>query len=130
MLRVIIAVLFMFAGLFVLGVATIGIFRFSTMLNRIHIAAKCDTLGALLVLLSLIILSGWTIFSLKLLLVIIFLWLSNPVSSHLVARAEVKTNPDLNKICDFMRFDSKGNLIKLNLNNNSGSGNESGADAS
>ena len=115
MLRIIIAALLMLAGLFVLGVATIGIFRFSTMLNRIHIAAKCDTLGALLVLLSLIILSGFTIFSLKLLLVIIFLWLSNPVSSHLVARAEVKSNPDLNKICDFMRFDEQGNLVKLNL---------------
>ena len=115
MLRIIIAALLMLAGLFVLGVATIGIFRFSTMLNRIHIAAKCDTLGALLVLSSLIVLSGFTIFSLKLLLVIIFLWLSNPVSSHLVARAEVKTNPDLNKICDFMRFDEQGNLVKLNL---------------
>ena len=110
----------MLAGLFVLGVATIGIFRFSTMLNRIHIAAKCDTLGALLVLSSLIVLSGFTIFSLKLLLVIIFLWLSNPVSSHLVARAEVKTNPDLNKICDFMRFDEQGNLINLNLKDDNG----------
>ena len=120
MLRIIIAALLMLAGLFVLGVATIGIFRFSTMLNRIHIAAKCDTLGALLVLSSLIVLSGFTIFSLKLLLVIIFLWLSNPVSSHLVARAEVKTNPDLNKICDFMRFDEQGNLINLNLKDDNG----------
>ena len=120
MLRIIIAALLMLAGLFVLGVATIGIFRFSTMLNRIHIAAKCDTLGALLVLSSLIVLSGLTIFSLKLLLVIIFLWLSNPVSSHLVARAEVKTNPDLNKICDFMRFDEQGNLINLNLKDDNG----------
>ena len=120
MLRIIIAALLMLAGLFVLGVATIGIFRFSTMLNRIHIAAKCDTLGALLVLSSLIVLSGMTIFSLKLLLVIIFLWLSNPVSSHLVARAEVKTNPDLNKICDFMRFDEQGNLINLNLKDDNG----------
>ena len=120
MLRFIIAALLMLSGLFVLGVATIGIFRFSTMLNRIHIADKCDTLGALLVLSSLIVLSGFTIFSLKLLLVIIFLWLSNPVSSHLVARAEVKTNPDLNKICDFMRFDEQGNLINLNLKDDNG----------
>ena len=112
MIRVIIAGIFMFAGLFVLGIATIGIFRFSTMLNRIHVAAKCDTLGALLMLSGLIILSGWNVFSLKLMLVIIFLWLCNPAASHLVARAEVKTNPNLNLICDYV------DLTKENVNDN------------
>ena len=102
MIRVIIAGVLMLAGLFVLGIATIGIFRFSTMLNRIHVAAKCDTLGALLMLSGLIVLSGWNVFSLKLGLVIVFLWLCNPAASHLVARAEVKTNPNLEQICDFV----------------------------
>ena len=102
MIRVIIAGILMISGLFVLGIATVGIFRFSTMLNRIHVAAKCDTLGALLVLSGLIVLSGWTVFSLKLGLVIMFLWLCNPAASHLVARAEVKTNPELERICDFV----------------------------
>ena len=102
MIRVIIAGVLMLAGLFVLGIATIGIFRFSTMLNRIHVAAKCDTLGALLMLSGLIVLSGFTVFSLKLGLVIVFLWLCNPAASHLVARAEVKTNPNLEQICDFV----------------------------
>ena len=102
MIRVIVAEVLMFAGLFVLSVATVGIFRFSTMLNRIHVAAKCDTLGALLMLSGLIVLSGWNVFSLKLGLVIVFLWLCNPAASHLVARAEVKTNPELERICDFV----------------------------
>lgn len=102
MIRIIIAAVLIVCGLFVLGIATIGIFRFSTMLNRIHVAAKCDTLGALLVLSGLMVLSGWNVFSLKLLLVIMFLWLCNPVASHLVARAEVRTNPGLDTICDFI----------------------------
>lgn len=102
MIRVIIAGVLILAGLFVLGIATVGIFRFSTMLNRIHVAAKCDTLGALLMLSGLIVLSGWNVFSLKLGLVIVFLWLCNPAASHLVARAEVKTNPNLEQICDFV----------------------------
>ena len=109
MIRVIIAGILMLCGLFVLGIATIGIFRFSTMLNRIHVAAKCDTLGALLMLSGLIILSGWNVFSLKLLLVIIFLWLCNPAASHLVARAEVKTHPDINSICDYIDLTKKAN---------------------
>ena len=102
MIRVIIAGIFIIAGLFTLGIAVVGIFRFSPMLNRIHVAAKCDTMGALLVLTGLIILSGFTVFSLKLFLVIVFLWLCNPVASHLIARAEVMTNPNLNFICDFV----------------------------
>lgn len=102
MIQIIIAALLILSGLFVLGIATVGIFRFSTMLNRIHVAAKCDTLGALLVLSGLMVLSGFNVVSLKLLLVIIFLWLCNPAASHLVARSEVKTNPDLGSICDFV----------------------------
>lgn len=108
MIRVIIAGVLMLSGLFVLGIATLGIFRFSTMLNRIHVAAKCDTLGALLVLSGLIVLSGWSVFSLKMGLVIVFLWLCNPAASHLVARAEVKTNPELDRICDFIDLTEAG----------------------
>lgn len=110
MIRVIIGGVLIFAGLFVLGIATIGIFRLSTMLNRIHVAAKCDTLGALLVLSGLIVLSGFNVFSLKLALVIVFLWLCNPAASHLVARAEVKTNPNLEQICDFLDMTGEGEI--------------------
>mgnify|MGYP002624521136 CR=1 FL=1 len=102
MIRVVIAGVLMFTGMFTLGIATAGIFRFSHMLNRIHVASKCDTMGALLIMSGLIVLSGWTVFSLKLALVIVFLWMCNPAASHLVARAEVKTNPELEMICDFV----------------------------
>ena len=100
MIRVIIAGVLILTGLFALGVATVGMFRLSHMLNRIHVASKCDSMGALLVMLGLIVLSGWNVFSLKLALVIVFLWLCNPAASHLVARSEVKTNSELELICD------------------------------
>ena len=117
MIRVITAGIFIFTGLFTLGIAVIGIFRFSTMLNRIHVASKCDTMGALLVLAGLIILSGFTFFSLKLFLVIVFLWLCNPVASHLIARAEVTTNPNLNLICDYIDLTKNEGAEYKNDNN-------------
>ena len=46
MIRLVIAAVLILGGLFVLGIATLGIFRFESVLNRIHVAAKCDTLGA------------------------------------------------------------------------------------
>ena len=102
MIRIIIAGILILTGLFTFGIAAIGMFRMSHMLNRIHVASKCDSMGALLVMSGLIVLSGWNVFSLKLALVIVFLWLCNPAASHLVARAEVKTNAELELLCDFV----------------------------
>ena len=56
-----------------------------------HAAAIGDTLGIGLSLLGLIIMNGVNFTSLKLFLVILFLWFSSPTSSHLIAKLEVKT---------------------------------------
>ena len=53
--------------------------------------------GILFVLLSLIVAEGATFTSLKLVLVILMLWITSPVSSHLVCRLEVTTNEKLEK---------------------------------
>ncbi|MBQ8536483.1 MAG: monovalent cation/H(+) antiporter subunit G [Clostridia bacterium] len=82
-------------GLFILVSAIIGVYRFKYVLNRMHAAAMGDTLGLLFVILGLIVASGFNFTSLKLLLLIAMLWISSPVSSHLIGRLEVATNPDL-----------------------------------
>lgn len=105
MIRLAVSAILILSGLFVLGIATIGIFRFASVLHRIHVAAKCDTLGALLVLSGLFVLAGPGAFSFKLMLVIVFLWLTNPVSSHLVARAEVATNERVRETCELLDLD-------------------------
>ena len=98
--RFILAVIFLFSGLFVLGVATLGLFRFNNSLNRLHAAAKCDTLGALLVLLGLAIIVGPTFTAFKFFILIAFIWITNPVSVFMIARAEVLTNPKIEVECD------------------------------
>lgn len=110
MIRLILAALLILPGLLALGTATLGIFRFSTMLNRIHAASVCDTMGALLVLSGLILLSGLNALSLKLLLTLVFLWLGSPVSSHLVARMELRAHPHVEQICDFLELSPDGTL--------------------
>ena len=76
-------------GLLIFLIQMVGVFRFKYVLNRMHAAAMGDTLGIGCCLLGLIVMSGFRFTSLKLLLVIIFLWFSSPVSSHLIARLEV-----------------------------------------
>lgn len=84
----------MLMGMAIFVIELIGVFRFRYALNRMHAAAMGDTLGIGCCLLGLIVMSGFTFTSLKLLLVIVFLWFSSPVSSHLIARFEVTTNED------------------------------------
>ena len=87
------------AGLLLSGVTVfliemIGVYRFKYVLNRMHAVAMGDTLGIGLCLMGLIVMSGLNFTSLKLFLVIAFLWFSSPTSSHLIARLEVTTNED------------------------------------
>lgn len=84
-------------GLGIFLIEIIGVFRFRYVLNRMHAAAMGDTLGIGFSLMGLIFMSGWNFTSLKLLLVIVFLWFSSPTSSHLIARLEVTTNEDKEK---------------------------------
>lgn len=74
-------------GLFFFFVGTVGVIRFPDALTRAHGAAKCDTLGAVLCIFGLILKSGVNYLSLKLLLVVIFLWTTNPTATHMIARA-------------------------------------------
>ena len=104
--RFTIAALLMLGGLITLFATIVGIFRFKFVLNRIHVAAKCDTFGVLLTFSSLMIMSGWSIASLKLLLIIIFIWMTNPVASHLIAHLEISTNPNLMKECEVIQHDA------------------------
>ncbi len=89
--------LLLLCGLGIFLIEMIGVFRFKYVLNRMHAAAMGDTLGIGFSLVGLILLNGLNFTSLKLLLVIVFLWFASPVSSHLIARLEVTTNEDEEK---------------------------------
>lgn len=91
---------FLLVGLFMFAVELIGVFKFKYVLNRMHAAAMGDTIGLGLCLVGLIILCGFNYTSLKMALIIVFLWLASPVSSHLIARLEVTTNEEIEKFCE------------------------------
>ena len=91
--------LFLF-GLFVFFSAVLGLFRFDYVLNRMHAAAVGDSLGIFCVLIGLMQLHAWSLYAGKTVLIFVFLWLTSPVSSHLIAEMEVSTVPDLEKECE------------------------------
>lgn len=100
------------AGLVTFVIEIIGVFRFKYVLNRMHAAAMGDTLGIGLALFGLIVMNGFDFTSLKLFLVIVFLWFSSPVSSHLIARLEVTVNEEKDKHYGVRVLESSGQVQK------------------
>ncbi len=72
-------------GSFVLLIASIGLVRMPDVYNRLQVGTKATTLGTILSLIGLaFIMPSW---SGKLILLIFFIMMTNPVSSHVLARA-------------------------------------------
>lgn len=101
-LRFIFVALFMISGIVIIVLATLGVYRFHFVLNRMHSAAMGDTLGIMFIIIGLMIANGFTLALLKLLCIIIFMWIASPVSSHLITKLEYLTNERLPKICRFI----------------------------
>lgn len=98
--RFIIGTILLCVGLIIFAIELYGVFKFKFVLNRMHAASLGDTFGIGISLLGLIIMNGLNFTSLKLFLVILFLWFASPVSSHLIARLEVTTNEEIDKYCE------------------------------
>lgn len=84
-------------GLFVLISGIFGIFRFKYSLSRIHASALFDTAGIFLMLLGVMIATGFNVTTIKMIVVIVFLWLTSPVASHLIGSLEVTIDDDIEK---------------------------------
>ena len=104
-IRLIISAIFIFAGVNVIVTALIGNYRFSYVLNRMQVAATADTMGAILVLIGLIIKVGFSMISVKLIIMILFFWIAGPVSSHFLARTETIANENILDECEVVRHD-------------------------
>lgn len=91
---------FLLCGVVIFFTELFGVFHFKYVLNRMHAAAMGDTLGITSCLIGLMIFSGFNFTSLKILLIIIFLWFASPVSSHVLSRLEAATNENLSGHCE------------------------------
>jgi multicomponent Na+:H+ antiporter subunit G len=77
--------LFLLGGAIFLFSAGLGVLRMPDTYNRIQTGTKATTLGTILILIGLAFLHpAWTF---KLFILIFFVMLTNPVSSHALARA-------------------------------------------
>lgn len=80
-------IVFVSAGIFFLLIGSLGTIRLPDFYSRTHAVSKSDFLGIMLIILGLIIYEGMTLNSLKLLLILAFIMLANPIGAHALANA-------------------------------------------
>jgi multicomponent Na+:H+ antiporter subunit G len=68
-------------------IGSVGLLRMPDFYTRLHAAGITDTLGAGLILLGLALQAGWTLVSVKLLLILLFMWFTSPIATHALSRA-------------------------------------------
>ena len=99
MIRIYLGGLCLLLGAVAFVLSVVGVFRFKYVLNRLHASAIADTLGTLLTALGLFIIRGFSMPSLKLVLIVIAMWVTGPVCTNRIAWTEVRSAPDLSEHC-------------------------------
>ena len=74
-------------GTLFLLTGAVGLIRLPDFFSRMHAAGLIDTLGAGLILVGLMIEAGWSLNLAKLVLILLFLLVTSPTSSHALAHA-------------------------------------------
>lgn len=72
-------------------VGALGIVRLPDVYNRIHAHTVSLVGGAIMILLGVSLIEGVSLYSLKALAIALFMFLTNPVGSHAIARAAHKS---------------------------------------
>jgi multicomponent Na+:H+ antiporter subunit G len=75
------------AGGFFAVVGAVGMLRMPDFYTRMHAASVTDTLGAGLILFGLMLQGGFTLVTVKLLVILLLMLLTGPVATHALARA-------------------------------------------
>lgn len=74
-------------GVFFTFVSVVGVLRLPDVYSRAHTASQTDTLGAGLVVLAVVLAYGVETEVIKALLLLVFIFITNPTAAHAVARA-------------------------------------------
>ena len=86
-IRLGLVVFFVVVGLFFTFVSATGVIRLPDVFSRAHTASQADTLGAGFALAAVALTLGWDTASYKTVLLLFFIFVTNPTAAHAIARA-------------------------------------------
>jgi multicomponent Na+:H+ antiporter subunit G len=85
------AAIFLTGGAIFLLVSCVGLLRLPDFYTRAHAVGKAETLGSMLVLIGLAFYNGATLSSIKLLLILAIIAVTNPTATHALTRAAMRS---------------------------------------
>lgn len=91
--EIIAAVLILIGGSFML-VSAIGVIRLPDFYTRLHASSIGETFGLVLAGLGMVVYHGWNLTSAKILLIIVALFLVNPIGTHLIGKAAIRAGEE------------------------------------
>ena len=86
-MRELIACIFLAIGLIFITASAIGVLRLPDFYTRLHASGMGETLGLILSFIGLAIIEGFTLTSVKLIMVAFLVFLCNPIGTHMLVRA-------------------------------------------
>lgn len=86
---------FLISGAIFCLIGTLGLFRMPTFITRVHAASLIDSLGSILILTGLMLLAGFSVVTIKLFLILVFLLLTGPTAIHALASTALHEDASL-----------------------------------
>lgn len=96
----VLSAVFLVAGTIFLIVAAIGVIKFPDFYSRLHASGVGETLGAMLLTIGLMFMTGLNLMSVKLLIIFIVLLVANPLGTNMIMLAAVRKR-------DFLDYNEK-----------------------
>jgi multicomponent Na+:H+ antiporter subunit G len=90
MIATIISLLLIAIGILAMCSGLMGLMRYRSFFNQMHAMGLHDTAGVMLILLGLVVHAGFSLLSLKLLLLLGILLVTSPTVTHLLASLRVR----------------------------------------
>ena len=91
MLITILSGFFIACGVVALLIGSLGLLRLPDVYCRIHAVGMIDTAGASFIILGMIIHEGFTLVTVKLVLIGVFMFFTSPIATHAVAQVAYKS---------------------------------------
>ena len=79
----------LFIGALFVLVGSLGVLRFPDFFSRIHATGITETVGIAFIFAGLIVEVGYSLTSLKLLIILVFVFFTSPTSSHALAKTAI-----------------------------------------
>lgn len=101
----VIAAIFLVGGAVFLLVSCVGLLRLPDFYTRAHAVGKAETLGSTLILMGLALHNGVSLVSVKLLLILLIIAVTNPTATHALTRAAMRSGLKIWRVKEATRGD-------------------------